>query len=510
MAKLGTIPKRLAKCAVPTCSACLYAKAIQKPWRSRTSTNIDKARKLKRHGECVSVDQLVSPTPGLITQMSGFLTMKRYKYATVYVDQASQLSFVWLQKTAIAEETLEGKTAFEQYVKDRGITVQAYHADNGIFRATKWVMACRTLGQSLSFAGVNAHHQNGIAERCIWTLQELARTMLIHANHRWPNGDNKSYVLKVHRNIYGKKQAGRVWNKYLVNKLTEEIGFVQSEVDKCVFYRGKTMYALYTDESIIAGPDKNEIDDIISNMKKVKLNITEEGELEDFLGVDIEQMPDGTIHLTQPHQIDQILDNLQLNNKNVTAKNVPALSTKILSRHSESEKFDGSFNYKSVIGKLNYLEKSTRSDISYINHQCARFAIDPKIEQVQALKHLRRYLKATQKMGTILKPIKGQDLEVYVDANFCGNWDPKETWDVNTARSRHGFVISYAGCPVMWKSQLQTKIALWSTESKYCGLSYALRDVIPIMELLKEMKRFKFSIKTADAKVHCKVFEDKS
>jgi hypothetical protein len=74
--------------------------------------------------------------------MSGFLTMKRYKYATVYVDQASRLSFVWLQKTATAEETLEGKTAFEQYARDRGITIQAYHADNGIFRAAKWVLAC--------------------------------------------------------------------------------------------------------------------------------------------------------------------------------------------------------------------------------------------------------------------------------------------------------------------------------------------------------------------------------
>jgi hypothetical protein len=62
----------------------------------------------------------------------------------------------------------------------------------------------------------------------------------------------------------------------------------------------------------------------------------------------------------------------------------------------------------------------------------------------------------------------------------------------------------------MWKSQLQTEIALSSTESKYCGLPYALCDAIPIMELLKEMKRFKFPIHTAKAKVHCKVFEDNS
>jgi hypothetical protein len=109
---------------------------------SRTTTNIDEATKPKLPGECVSVDQLVSPTPGLIAQMSGFLTMQRYKYARVYVDQASRLSFVWLKKSATADETLEGKTAFKQYAKDRGISIQAYHADNSTFCAHKWVMAC--------------------------------------------------------------------------------------------------------------------------------------------------------------------------------------------------------------------------------------------------------------------------------------------------------------------------------------------------------------------------------
>ena len=40
--------------------------------------------------------------------------------------------------------------------------------------------------QRATFAGVNAHHQNGMAERKIRTLQEHARTMLIHTNQRWP------------------------------------------------------------------------------------------------------------------------------------------------------------------------------------------------------------------------------------------------------------------------------------------------------------------------------------
>jgi hypothetical protein len=132
------------------------------------------------------------------------------------------------------------------------------------------------------------------------------------------------------------------------------------------------------------------------------------------------------------------------------------------------------------------------------------------MEHAQAIRWLGRYLKATRDKGTILKPCADKDMEIYVDADFAGNWDPNETWDRDTARSRHGYIISYAGCPIIWKSQLQTEIALSSTESEYTGLSYALRDGIPMMELLKEMKRLKFPIRSTTPKVHCKVFEDNS
>ena len=192
----------------------------------------------------------------------------------------------------------------------------------------------------------------------------------------------------------------------------------------------------------------------------------------------------------------------------VHAKRTPAASSKLLSRHSDSADFDGSFNYRSVIGKLNYLEKGSRSDIAYITHQCARFSSCPKKEHGEAVKWLDRYLKGTRDKGTILRPQKGHDLEVFVDADFAGNWDPNEHWDRDTARSRHGYIIRYAGAPLLWKSQMQTEIALSSTKSEFTGLSYALRDAIPIMELFKEMKVRGYPIESSKSKVRCKVFED--
>ena len=40
--------------------------------------------------------------------------------------------------------------------------------------------------------------------------------------------------------------------------------------------------------------------------------------------------------------------------------------------------FNERFNYRAIIGRLNFLEKSTRPDIAYVVHQHTRFAANPK------------------------------------------------------------------------------------------------------------------------------------
>ena len=132
MACQGILPWRLAQCKIPTCSACLYGKATKRAWRSKQGRQRQRNQTLKPR-DVISVDQMVSPVPGLITQMVSFLMKQHYKYATLFVDQASQMGFVYLQKTCSAEETIEATRAFEKYAANRGVTIQAYHMDNGIF-----------------------------------------------------------------------------------------------------------------------------------------------------------------------------------------------------------------------------------------------------------------------------------------------------------------------------------------------------------------------------------------
>ena len=178
------------------------------------------------------------------------------------------------------------------------------------------------------------------------------------------------------------------------------------------------MCVLYTDDSILAGPNKAELDQIIEDIKGTGLDITDEGDIADFLGVNIQREGE-SFHLTQPKLIDSILEDLHLK-EDSHIKDIPMASSKLLSRHKESKDFDHHSNYGRVVGKLNFLEQSTCGDISYATHMLARFSTCPKVEHGAAVKWLGRCLLGTRDKGIILSPDPTKGLEVHVDADFAG------------------------------------------------------------------------------------------
>ena len=184
LARTGQLPKRLLTCKKSFCAACQCGKMTKRPWRVKGDSK-QTTRAATRPGQVVSVDQLESNSPGLIAQLKGKLTQQRYKYATVFVDQYSGYTFVYLQRRLTSEETVQAKHAFDRMSEQRGVKILHYHADNGRFADNAFINDCKTQGQGLSYCGVNAHFQNGIAERRIQDLQEQTRTSMLYAMSKW-------------------------------------------------------------------------------------------------------------------------------------------------------------------------------------------------------------------------------------------------------------------------------------------------------------------------------------
>jgi hypothetical protein len=105
----------------------------------------------------------------------------------------------------------------------------------------------------------------------------------------------------------------------------------------------------------------------------------------------------------------------------------------------------------------------------------------------QAVMHIRRYLLSTKDKGMKCTPDSTKGIEVYVDAGFAGGWDPGDTLNADNIYLRTGYIIQYTGCPIYWQSKLQTEIDLSTAEAEYIALSQALREMLPMTNLMKEI-----------------------
>ena len=293
-----------------------------------------------------------------------------------------------------------------------------------------------------------------------------------------------------------------------LHKGLTRLKYVQSKTDPCLYYRKDTMLAIYIDDCILIAKTEKLVTEAVKELS-LNFEITDEGEVDEYLGVKIEVLKDKRVKMSQPFLIDQILSGLGFNER-TKPKKTPAVSSKILHQDKGGEKMQTTWEYRRIIGQLNFLEKSTRPDIAYAVHQCARFSSDPRASHKMAILRIGRYLMATRSEGIVFEP-DNSSLELWCDADFSGNWrEDIAHIDRNTAKSRTGFVVKYAGCPLTWASKMQTETALSTTEAEFIALSEGLRTVIPIMSLLEEMQEQGVNITKSQADIKCKVFEDNS
>ena len=103
------------------------------------------------------------------------------------------------------------------------------------------------------------------------------------------------------------------------------------------------------------------------------------------------------------------------------------------------------------------------------------------------MKRIGRYLLGTKDKGLILKPSGELKIDCYVDSDFAGLWGYEKPDDTSSVKSRTGFMIQVKKCPISWTSKLQTEISLSTMEAEYVALITAMRDLIPMMDIIMEV-----------------------
>jgi hypothetical protein len=314
-------------------------------------------------------------------------------------------------------------------------------------------------------------------------------------------GNSNDYLLRLNKNVYGLKQAGNNWFTELRGSLIA-LDFTQSLHDPCLFIKNDCLVIIYVDDCLFFAKTDEILDSIVTKLSQ-NFNLTSQGDVGTFLGIDIRRTAD-FLELVQPGLIGKIISFVGLEAESNEHK-TPA--TTILHADTQGPNREQTWNYRAAIGMLNYLSTSTHPDIAFAVHQCARFSSNPKHIHEIAVRRIVHYLKGTKEKGYILQPSTSRTLDCFVDADFAGLWSSELAHDPISVKSRTGYVITFTNCPIVWSSKLQTEIALSTTEAEYIAMSQSARDLIPMRDLLHEFASATKLI-FGDTVTHSTIFED--
>jgi len=233
------------------------------------------------------------------------------------------------------------------------------------------------------------------------------------------------HVYKLDKALYGLHQAPRAWYQHLADHLTTN-GYTRGAIDSTLFIKragtDQIFVQIYIDD-IIFGSTNSELCEEFKSVMQEKFEMSSMGEVSLFLGLQIEQKPEGTL-IHQANYVQDILKRFKI--EDCKPISTPMETRVVLTPKKEDAPAD-EHQYRAMIGSLLYLTAS-RPDIMYAVCICARYQSGPMLTHLTAVKRILRYLKGTPKLGLWYPKSSPFDLFAYSDSDYGGcSIDQKST-----------------------------------------------------------------------------------
>ena len=255
------------------------------------------------------------------------------------------------------------------------------------------------------------------------------------------------HVCKLHKSIYGLRQAPWAWLSRLTDKL-QAIGFKGSQVDHSlyVYQHGSILlyFLIYVDDIILAGANLNFINHVISLLQS-DFPIKTLGEFNFFLSVEAIRSDEG-LYLSQRCYI---LNLLLRSKMDKSRPSVTPMSTSQILNKSDGASFHDPHLYRSIMGGVQYLS-FTRPKLAFAIHKVNKYMHDPKEPHWVVVKRILGCLKETISHALLIQHDHLLQLQTFSDAD----WE----LDQDDRRSIGAYLIS-------WSYKQQPTITRSSTEA---------------------------------------------
>lgn len=289
------------------------------------------------------------------------------------------------------------------------------------------------------------------------------------------HSSNQKLVCKLHKSIYGLRQASRQWFEKFSSFMLHS-GFSQSKSDYSLFFKGNgsdyIALLVYVDDILITGSSATEIDSIKRKLSN-KFKLKDLGNLGYFLGLEVARSKAG-IFVSQRNYTLQLIEDLGL----LGAKPATTPMDPRVNLHSDmGNLYDDPSRYRRLIGRLLYLN-ITRPDISFSIQKLSQYVSSPRTPHFEAACHLVRYLKQSPGQGIFLSATSTLNLRAFSDSDWGKCLDSR--------KSVTGYCVFLGDSLISWKSKMQPTVSRSSAEAEYRAIASTTCELIWLKQLLRD------------------------
>ncbi|KZV54466.1 hypothetical protein F511_18951 [Dorcoceras hygrometricum] len=283
-------------------------------------------------------------------------------------------------------------------------------------------------------------------------------------------------VCKLHKSLYGLKQASRQWFAKFSSTLLS-IGFSQSHADNSLFVKVRhdvvLVLLVYVDDIVIATNDEgaaSELKLFLDNKFKLK----DLGKLKYFLGIEVARSSRG-ISICQRNYAMNLLTEAGL--LGCKPRSTP-MDANIKLTQDDGDMLPDPSSYRRLIGRLLYLTV-TRPDLAFAVNRLSQYVSKPRIPHIEAALNILRYVKGTVGQGLFYGSNSDLKIKFFSDADWGACLD--------TRRSVTGYCVFLGESMISWRAKKQHTVSRSSAEAEYRSMAAATCEILWIRSLLTDL-----------------------